>query len=345
MALGEILKQKRIERGWTRETVSERTHMMVRSIEALETENYKRIPAPIYGRGFIKHYCEVLDIDPLPLIDEYMRAVDSSYKPLPVTRPTVQDLPPRPLEPIHTGARRTLPPTEPARPTPAGATPHKLVEPSEATFTSVPKPVEVNPKPAEVAPEPRRTPPPPSAEPDLFSAEGDLTAPELPLTGRAALAEKPAAPLPKPTASMPKPAAPVKPRRDVTPVRPEMPLQRDASASIFAPQRPAPTPPSPQSRLATLFIGGVGGFFKSLVQQTTRPQVRHRSADEVEPIVTRRMLLKASMVFVALVLFTGLMLAFRYVFVTSAAVESEAMPVASAFEPRPVADPPLPYFK
>ena len=75
MALGEILKQKRLARNWTREYVAERTHLMARVIEALETENFRKIPAPVYGRGFIRQYCALLEIDPQPLLDEYAAAV------------------------------------------------------------------------------------------------------------------------------------------------------------------------------------------------------------------------------------------------------------------------------
>ena len=47
MAFGEILKQKRLELGWTKEYVSERTHLMVRNIDAMESESFKKLPAPI----------------------------------------------------------------------------------------------------------------------------------------------------------------------------------------------------------------------------------------------------------------------------------------------------------
>ena len=56
MALGEILKQKRLERNFTKEYISDRTHMMAATIEALESEDFAKIPAPLYGRGFIKTY-------------------------------------------------------------------------------------------------------------------------------------------------------------------------------------------------------------------------------------------------------------------------------------------------
>ncbi len=160
MAFGETLLNARIERGWTREYIAERTHMMVRTIEYLETESVKKIPAPIYGRGFIKQYCALLGIDPQPLMDDYMSICDGavSHAAL-VTRPAVREIPEKPLEPIHTGARRTLPPQEkePSSETHPPAE-HKLVDAAEASFTSVP------------LPEDKATTPPPQAPTnDLFA--------------------------------------------------------------------------------------------------------------------------------------------------------------------------------
>lgn len=82
MAFGEILKQARLDRGWTKVYVSERTHMMMKTIDALEMEDLKKIPAPIYGRGFIRQYATLLKLDVEPLIEDYMRCVsDETYKP------------------------------------------------------------------------------------------------------------------------------------------------------------------------------------------------------------------------------------------------------------------------
>ncbi len=335
MAFGETLKQKRLEHGWTKEYVAERTHMMVRTIDALETETLKRIPAPIYGRGFIKQYATLLGIEPQPLIDDYMSAVSGNRTSSPVTQPTIHGLPSRPPEPILTGARRTLPP----KPTPPSATPapthHKLVEPAEATFTAVPKPeVLVPPTAPEPEPEqlvldggllpeppPQKTPTPPPPTP--------------PLTGRATLATPPA-----PT---------TKHRRDVTPVKDPPRPTTHASGSIFGPQHPVPDPPNPHMRsLATLFAG-IGRWIRSTIRFTTHPHVQ-RMGDQPEPVLTRRLLLQALFIFLALLGITLLVLAFRYVFRASADAESEHTPTPAAqsgkpFELRPVADPPEPYFK
>lgn len=331
MAFGETLKQKRLERGWTKETIAERTHMMVRTIDALETEHLKRIPAPIYGRGFIKQYCALLGIDPQPLVEDYMRAVDGNRRPLPVTRPAVSGLPERPPEPIHTGAHRTLPPKpQPPNAQPAPTVRHKLVEPAEATFTAVPKPESL----------PTAAPNAPNAPEPLVLDGGTVPAPledrptqaPTPPTGRAALADRLEIP---------------KRRRDVTPAPTARPASH-AGGSIFGPQHPVPDPPNPQVCSLLAAFTGLGRMVRDIVRQATRPKVR-RMGGRPEPFFTRRLLVHALIVFLALLGLTLLGFAFRYVFRASAGAEREAAPTATVapqhFEPRPVAPPPEPYFK
>lgn len=335
MAFGETLRQKRIEHGWTKEYVAERTHMMVRTIDALEAEHLKKIPAPIYGRGFIKQYCALLSIDPQPLVDDYMRAVSGDRHPQPVTRPAVHDLPERPPEPIHTGARRTLPP----KPVPVAAEPsptprHKLVEPAEATFTAVPKP-EGFPKPPSVVPAPEPFVLDGGAVPEPSQPAGRSTPESMPLTGRAALADR-FAPAPKR-------------RREVIP----SPTTRTAAAprasgSIFGPQHPVPDPPNPQMRSLLAAFTGLGHLIRDAVRKTIRPKVR-RMGNRPEPFLTRRLFSQALFVFLSLLGLTLLVFAFRYVFLASAGAEREISPTGVStvprFEPRPVAPPPAPYFK
>jgi hypothetical protein len=72
MALGEILRNAREQKGLTPSAVAESTHMKVQIVEDLEREEFKRIAAPIYGRGFVKLYAEFLQVDPEPLIRDFM---------------------------------------------------------------------------------------------------------------------------------------------------------------------------------------------------------------------------------------------------------------------------------
>ncbi len=72
MSMGETLKNAREQRGLSTSAVAESTHMMVQIVDDLEKEDFSRIAAPIYGRGFVKLYAEYLELDPTPLVNEFM---------------------------------------------------------------------------------------------------------------------------------------------------------------------------------------------------------------------------------------------------------------------------------
>lgn len=72
MALGQQLRDAREARGKTPSEVAAATRMKVQIVEDLEQEDFKRIAAPIYGKGFIRLYAEHVGLDPVPLVNEYM---------------------------------------------------------------------------------------------------------------------------------------------------------------------------------------------------------------------------------------------------------------------------------
>ena len=69
---GYTLRQARESKGMTTRQIADSTHMMEQMVIDLENEEFGRIAAPIYGRGFVKLYCEAVGIDPKPLIAEFM---------------------------------------------------------------------------------------------------------------------------------------------------------------------------------------------------------------------------------------------------------------------------------
>ncbi len=83
MGLGEELKQARQRRRLTTSEIAARTRMKVQTVEQLEEEDFSRIAAPIYAKGFIRLYAEAVGLDSQALVNEYQeRFVDG---PAPVT--------------------------------------------------------------------------------------------------------------------------------------------------------------------------------------------------------------------------------------------------------------------
>lgn len=69
---GETLRAAREAKGLDTNEAARRIHLIARQVEALENEDFSRIAAPIYGRGFVKLYCQELGLDPQPLIEAFM---------------------------------------------------------------------------------------------------------------------------------------------------------------------------------------------------------------------------------------------------------------------------------
>jgi len=72
MALGAKLQEAREKRKLSPSEVAAGTRMKVQIVEDLEREDFSRIAAPVYGKGFIKLYAEFVGLKPRPLIDEYV---------------------------------------------------------------------------------------------------------------------------------------------------------------------------------------------------------------------------------------------------------------------------------
>ena len=142
--LGKTLRTAREAKGRTPGQIAERTHMMIQVVEGLENEDFSKIVAPIYGRGFVKLYCEAVGLEPKPLVDAFMEiyggrgtsaaksapepAVPTAPKPAPVMETSSEqakpvapepptrvqsiidfDAPAKPVEPVKPAA------TEPAQ--------------------------------------------------------------------------------------------------------------------------------------------------------------------------------------------------------------------------------------
>jgi len=81
MEFGKTLRLAREAKGYTIAQLAETTRLAPALINDLENEELGQIAAPIYGRGFIKLYCEAVGIDPKPLINEFMEILNGNRDP------------------------------------------------------------------------------------------------------------------------------------------------------------------------------------------------------------------------------------------------------------------------
>jgi len=69
--IGQQFKAAREARGLDLRTAAERTKIMARMLAELEEDDFRRMPAPVYAKGFIRIYAEFLGLAPAPLVEEY----------------------------------------------------------------------------------------------------------------------------------------------------------------------------------------------------------------------------------------------------------------------------------
>lgn len=67
--IGAQLKRRRTLRGQSLEAIHQQTRIPRESLEALEANRFDHFPAPVYMRGFLRSYCEYLDVDYEPLLE------------------------------------------------------------------------------------------------------------------------------------------------------------------------------------------------------------------------------------------------------------------------------------
>lgn len=60
---GEYLKRERELRGITLQKMHDATRVQMKHLEALEADDYAKLPHPTFVKGFIKSYCKVLGLD------------------------------------------------------------------------------------------------------------------------------------------------------------------------------------------------------------------------------------------------------------------------------------------
>ena len=160
-SFGETLKNAREAKGLTCSQVAAQTHMLVQIVEEMEREDFHRIPAPIYGRGFVRLFADCVGLDPIPLVREFMDIYEGRRAPA----VSIREVPTAPVPPP---APPTWQPAVTPQPVPVEPVPEPEPEPI-APPEPEPEPiVQPEPEPEPVAPpEPEPEPvAPPEPEPE-----------------------------------------------------------------------------------------------------------------------------------------------------------------------------------
>ena len=168
-SFGETLKAAREAKGLTCSQVAAQTHMLVQIVEEMEREDFHRIPAPIYGRGFVRLFADCVGLDPVPLVREFMDIYEGRRAPA----VSIREVPTAPIPPPAPPTWQTAmtPQPTPAEPIPEPEpAPEPVIAPVQESVTQPePEPIaQPQPEPEPVAPpEPEPEPvAPPKLEPE-----------------------------------------------------------------------------------------------------------------------------------------------------------------------------------
>ena len=164
---GKTLREAREAKGYTVGQLAEKTHIMHQIVEEMEIERFTRIPAPIYGRGFVKLYCEAVGLDPKPFIAAYMELQSGKRASAAPAKPQARAIQAPPKQ--AAAEPQATPPPKPADPPPPPMPPHpQPPKPMPSLETQPLRPRSVYAPPRQTTASPAdRFPEPPRRLPEL----------------------------------------------------------------------------------------------------------------------------------------------------------------------------------
>jgi cytoskeletal protein RodZ len=80
-SIGEKLRLARETRGIALRDISEQTRISMRYLEAIESDDYRRLPGGIFNRSFIRAYAKFIGYDEQQAIDDYGRTMREHGEP------------------------------------------------------------------------------------------------------------------------------------------------------------------------------------------------------------------------------------------------------------------------
>ena len=110
MEFGKSLRNAREAKDYTIAQIAETTHMLSSIVEGLENEDFSRIAAPIYGRSFVRLYCEAVGLEPKPFVDEFMEILTGNRS------PAIRERPIASAEPVPEAPEPAVEPTKTPEP-------------------------------------------------------------------------------------------------------------------------------------------------------------------------------------------------------------------------------------
>ena len=78
--VGEMLQEARVARGYTIQNVEQGTKIRSKFLEAIESNDFSRLPSLSYAKGFVKNYSDFLGLDSTKTLAFFRRQTDETPK-------------------------------------------------------------------------------------------------------------------------------------------------------------------------------------------------------------------------------------------------------------------------
>jgi len=98
---GALLQQERVRRGLSVQQAAEGLHLDAWMIEAIESNHFLALGAPVYAKGYLRKYAALLELAPDVIVTRYDGLSDTPVVPTPI--PVITTTPARPTWPKYLG--------------------------------------------------------------------------------------------------------------------------------------------------------------------------------------------------------------------------------------------------
>ncbi|HMP76516.1 MAG TPA: helix-turn-helix domain-containing protein [Kiritimatiellia bacterium] len=116
--MGQVFKSARERKRISLSAAAARTRIKLQHLEMMERDDFSRMPAPAYARGFIRMYADFLGLESGPLVEEYNRLHQAGTRGKPAAPAAAPEPPARETAPMVADEPEPIvpKPAKPARP-------------------------------------------------------------------------------------------------------------------------------------------------------------------------------------------------------------------------------------
>ena len=75
ITVGARLREERLSRGIKRSEIASKLHITNHYVKSLEANKFDKLPGPIFVKGYLKNYSELLDLNPTEIVGLYEKFI------------------------------------------------------------------------------------------------------------------------------------------------------------------------------------------------------------------------------------------------------------------------------